>query len=59
VSVRTYHAGDPDRVTPDGSVECPACGAESACVYRCDNPECGADLVGESEGSAGRIGGSR
>ena len=57
MSARTYHADDPDRVTPDASVECPACGATSATCYRCD--ECEADLVAESEGSTGRIGGSR
>ena len=57
MSARTYHADDPDRVRPDATVECPACGAGSACVYRCD--ECEVDLVGEGKGPTGRIGGSR
>jgi len=59
VSARIYHTDNPNRVRPDASAECPACGADSAKCYRCDNPECGADLVGESGGSAGRIGGDR
>jgi len=57
VSARTYHADDPDRVTPGASVACPACGATSSACYRCE--ECEADLVGESEELARRIRGSR
>ena len=57
MSARTYHADDPDRVTPGASVACPACGATSSACYRCE--ECEADLVGESEELARRIRGSR
>ncbi|WP_310916990.1 hypothetical protein [Haloarcula sp. S1AR25-4] len=41
------------------SVECPACGHHSSCIFRCD--ECGHDLVGveETAGDRAAIGGGQ